>query len=202
MRPLIFTLFTLTLLLFKPAYAAIETYTFDKAHTQIFFSVSHLGFSNSTGKFLDFDGNFVFNREKPEDSSVNVIIKTGSIDMGDEKWDEHLKNKDFFNVEEYPDMTFKSTNIVVQNEKTAMMSGDLTMLGQTHPVTLNVTFNKADIFPMSGKYKAGFSVTGTLKRSEWGMDYGIPGIGDNVQLHIEVEGERQDADDSTLKEKE
>ena len=76
---------------------AAEKYTFDKTHTQIIFFVNHLGFSFSEGEFLDFDGYFTFDRENPENSLIDVRIDTASIDMDDEKWDDHMKNADFFN---------------------------------------------------------------------------------------------------------
>ena len=129
------------------AHAAPEKYEFDKAHTQILFFVNHLGFSNSQGEFHDYDGGFTFDAENPENSSIDVTIMTESVDMDDEKWDDHLKNADFFNVEKYPSMTFKSTNIEVTGEKTAKITGDLTILETTKPVTLDVTFNNAGQHP-------------------------------------------------------
>lgn len=174
-----------------PAHADIEKYTFDKAHTQILFFVNHLGFSNSQGEFLEYDGNFMFNRAEPEKSSIDVTIQTASIDMDDEKWDDHMKNEDFFNVEEFPTMTFKSTGIEVTGENTADITGDLTLLGVTKPVTLSVTHNKSGKHPFGEKYVAGFSAHATLKRSEFGMDYGLPMVGDDVEIRIEVEGIRE-----------
>lgn len=101
------------MVLFSPvsAQAAAEPYNFDKAHTQILFFVNHLGFSMSQGEFHDYDGHIIFDRENPENSSVEVEIRAESIDMDDEKWDAHMKNEDFFHVEEYPVITFKSTKI-------------------------------------------------------------------------------------------
>ena len=174
-----------------PARAEVERYEFDKAHTQIIFAVNHLGFSNSHGKFLDFDGFFEFNRAEPERSKVEVTIKTDSIDMDHEKWDAHMKNEDFFNVEKYPTMTFKSTNIELTGNKTAKITGDLTILETTKPVTLDVVFNKAAVHTFNQKYVAGFSSTAKLKRSDFGMKYGLPLIGDEVSIIIEVEGIRQ-----------
>lgn len=180
--------------LFLPsqAYAQIENYSFDKAHTQIIFSVSHLGFSHSHGKFLNYDGGFVFDRGEPTKSSVNVTIQTAGIDMDDEKWDEHLKSADFFDVEKFPTMTFKSTGFEVTGEKTGKMTGDLTLLGITKPVTLDVVHNKSDVHAFSGKYVSGFTATGSLKRSDFGMNYGLPMVGDEVSLQIEVEGLRDE----------
>ncbi len=176
------------------AHAAPEKYEFDKDHTQILFFVNHLGFSNSQGEFHDYDGGFTFDAENPENSSIDVTIMTDSVDMDDEKWDDHLKNADFFHVEKYPEMTFKSTAIEVTGENTGKVTGDLTLLGVTQPVVLDVTFNKADTHPYSGKFVAGFSGSTTIKRSEFGMEYGLPAVGDEVTVRLEVEGVRVDAD--------
>ncbi len=187
--------FGFILLTAQPGFAQEpERYSFDKAHTQILFFVNHLGFSNSQGEFHDYDGYFTFDMVSPEKSYVEVAIKTASIDMDDEKWDAHMKNADFFNVEAFPEMTFKSTNIEVTGEKTADITGDLTLLGVTKPVVLKTTYNKSGAHPYSGKFVSGFSATATIKRSEFGMVYGIPGVGDDVEIRIEVEGERQDAE--------
>lgn len=175
-----------------PAYAAPENYSFDKAHTQILFNVSHLGFSHSWGEFLEYDGAIVFDEENPENSSVEVTIYTAGIDMDDKKWDEHLTGADFFHVEKYPEMTFKSTAIEITGDKTADITGDLTLLGVTKPVTLETTFNKAGEFPMGDLYKAGFSATAKIKRSDFGMDYGLPAVGDEVNIVLEVEANRDE----------
>lgn len=172
----------------SPANAAAERYAFDKDHTQIFFSVNHLGFSNSTGKFEEFDGHFTFDPEKPENSSVYVTIKTDEIEIGSDEWEDHLENADFFNAEKFPVMTFTSTKVEKTGEKTGKLTGDLTLLGVTKPVTLDVTFNKVGVHPYSGKQVAGFSATGTLLRSDFGMNYGLPAVGDEVSIRIEVEG--------------
>ncbi len=174
------------------AQAEIEQYKFDTVHTQIIFFVDHLGFSKSEGEFIDFDGGFTFDRGQPENSSVEVTIQTVSIDMDDEKWDEHMKNEDFFNVEKFPTMTFKSTGIEVTGENTANITGDLTLLGVTKPVVLNVTHNKSGKHPFGEKYAAGFSATASLKRSDFGMTYGLPMVGDDVEIRIEVEAEREE----------
>lgn len=170
-----------------PALAAPKTYEIESPHTQIIFSVNHLGFSNSYGKFLDHDGTIVFDQENPAASSVEIAIKADSIEMNDGKWNDHMKNEDFFHVEKFPELTFKSTNIEVTGEDTAKITGDLTMVGVTKPVTLDAKLNKAGKHPMSGKDHAGFSATGTIKRSDFGMKYGLPAVSDEVKLVFEVE---------------
>ena len=174
------------------ARAQIETYTFDKAHTQILFFVNHLGFSMSQGEFHEYDGAFTFNRGEPEKSKVDVTIQTASIDMDDEKWDAHMKNADFFDVENFPTMSFKSTGIEVTGENSANITGDLTILETTKPVTLAVVHNKSGVHPFNGKFVAGLSGTTTIKRSDFGMNFGIPGVADEVQIRLEVEGFREE----------
>ncbi len=169
-----------------------EYYSFDKAHTQILFFVDHLGFSKSQGEFHDYDGYFEFDRENPKNSKVEVTIQTASIDMDDKAWDDHLKNQDFFNVDKFPTMTFKSTDIKVTGDDTADIIGDLTLLGVTKPVTMKVKHNKSDKHAFSGKYVAGLSATATVKRSDFGMNYGLPAVGDDVNIMIEVEGIRKE----------
>ncbi len=186
MRLLLSALLTTTLFA-GSAHAEAQKYTFDKLHTQIFFSVNHLGFSNSTGRFLGFDGGFTFDEAAPANGAVEVTIDTNSLNMDDATWDEHLKAKDMFNTDEFKTMTFKSTKVELTGEKTAKLTGDLTLIGQTKPVTLDVTFNKCGVHPMSSAPTCGFSALGTLKRSDWGMTKGIPMVGDDVTLRIEVE---------------
>lgn len=171
--------------------ADMGKYRFDTAHTQIIFFVSHLGFSTSEGEFLEFDGGFQFDSDNWAESSVNLTIDTNSIDMDHEGWDKHMKNEDFFDVEKYPTMTFNSTKVESADGKTGTITGDLTILGVTNPVTLDVTFNREGLHPYSKATVAGFSATAELKRSDWGMKYGIPAVGNKVELRIEVEGVKQ-----------
>lgn len=189
-----FLLFLTTIMFLSVGSAKAESKIFelDKAHTQILFFVDHLGFSTSQGEFHDYDATFEFNQTEPEKSKIDVVIQTSSIDMDDEKWNDHLKNPDFFDVEKFPTMTFKSTKIEKTGENTGLLHGDLTILETTKPVTLDVVFNKADIHPFSKKFTAGFSATTKIKRSDYNMNYGLPMIGDEVDIMIELEANRKD----------
>ena len=171
--------------------AHADQYVLEKPHTQILFFCDHLGFSKSQGEFLDFSGHFKYDPEKIEDASVKVTIKTASISMDDGPWDDHVKNEDFFHVEEYPTMTFVSTSIEPLEGKKFNIHGNLTLLGQTKPVVLNAKHNKSGVHPFSKDFIAGFSATTTVKRSEFGMEYGLPMIGDDIEVRLEVEGIRQ-----------
>ena len=176
-----------------PAFAAPKTYDIETPHTQIIFSVNHLGFSHSYGKFLEHDGTIVFDADNPAASSVDITIKTASIEMNDQKWNDHMKNADFFDVEKFPEMTFKSTKIDVTGADTANITGDLTIKGVTKPVVLATKLNKAGKHPMSGKEGAGFSATTTIKRSDFGISYGLPAVGDAVTIALEVESYATDS---------
>lgn len=181
------------LLLATPSQAAEPPkYNFDAAHTQVIFSANHLGFSHSHGRFMKIDGFFLFDAARVEESRVDVTIHTASIDMGLKAWDDHMKNKDFLNAEKFPTMTFKSTKVEKTGDKTGKLTGDFTLLGVTKPVTLDVTFNGEGKHPMMDSHIAGFSATGTIKRSEFGMTNGIPNVSDDVSVIIQVEGVRQD----------
>lgn len=181
-----------TFVLAMPMAAMAGEYKFDPAHTRIVFGVSHLGFTNQIGEFREFDGGFTFDPENVMDSVVDVTIDTASIDIANhEKWNAHMRNEDFFHVEKFPTMTFKSTAIEVTGEKTGRLTGDLTILAVTKPVTLDVVWNKTGSNPFNKAIVSGFSADGKIKRSDFGMTYGLPGVGDEVSIHIEVEGIKQ-----------
>ncbi|MFW0776719.1 MAG: YceI family protein [Rickettsiales bacterium] len=190
MKKLFATILVSLAMISAPALA--DRFEFDKGHTKILFFIDHMGFSQSVGEFTDYDGHFVFDEKAPEKSSVEVTLKPAGIRTSSVKLDEHLQNADFFNVEKFPDVTFKSTAVKVTGENTGEVTGDATMLGVTKPVTMKVTFNKAGIHPYSKDYVAGFSAEATLKRSDFGMNYGIPNVGDEVRIEIYTEGISKD----------
>mgnify|MGYP003138304087 FL=1 len=178
-------------LLATPALA--DTYQIDTSHPYLGFEISHLGFSTTYGRFTDVSGTIDLDEENPEASSVKVTIVPASIYSGDEKRDEHLRGADFFNVEEFPDMSFKSTSIEQTGEKTGKITGDLTMHGVTKPVTLDTTFTKMGDYPMQEGMKAvGFNATASLKRSDFGIDKFVPMVGDEVTITISLEAQRQE----------
>lgn len=169
------------------AQAAPQKFTLETPHTQIVFSVNHLGFSNSYGKFTGYTGTIVFDPAAPATSSVDVTIDAKSVDLNDAKWNEHVKSADILDTEKFPTITFKSTKIDVTGEKTANITGDLTIHGVTKPVVLATVFNKLDKHPMKGEVVAGFSATTKFKRSDFGVSYGLPNVGDDMSITIEVE---------------
>ncbi len=170
-----------------PAAAAPVDYKVDPAHTSVAFIINHVGFSNLIGRFNTVAGDLTFDKDAVEKSTLAVTIDTASVDTNHAKRDEHLKSPDFFNTKEFPKLTFKSTRIEKTGATTGKLYGDMTLLGVTKPVVLDVTFNKDGVSPASKLETAGFSARGTLKRSDFGMKYGVPAIGDEVTLLIEAE---------------
>ena len=184
MKKIVFLLFVLTLL---PAHAhAAAKYVIDRKHANITWTVNHYGFSNVSGTFTDVSGTLIFDRVVPTTSKVDVIIKTGSIQTAVPKLTRHLKGEDFFFVDAFPEARFVSTNIKVTGKTHGIIEGNLTLHGKTRPVTLKAEFNKEGV-GASGKRTIGFSLTGRIKRSDFEMNYGLPDIGDKVDLRIEVE---------------
>ncbi|MDX2082511.1 MAG: YceI family protein [Rickettsiales bacterium] len=165
-------------------------YQIESNHANIVWFANHFGFSNQSGKFSDITGEIIFDEAKPEKSSVNVVIKIDSLTTGLPKFDAHLKSADFFNVKEFPTANFVSKKIKVTGKNKAKIEGDLTLHGVTKPVILDVKFNKSGVSVVTQKQTVGFSATTTIKRSEFGIQYAIPGVLDKVDLIIEAEANR------------
>ncbi len=179
------------------AAAAPEAYELDPTHTYPHFSVDHLGVSTMWGRFDKSSGRFVIDRAA-KTGSVEIVVETASINTGDyEKGnrprsrDEHLRNADFFNVAEFPRMTFKSTAVKFSGDAPSEIQGELTLLGATKPLTLKVERWVCKDHPFSKKPMCGGNASGAIKRSDFGMKYGIPAVGDELKLYIEFEGYRQ-----------
>lgn len=167
------------------------TYTLDKGHASLTWKVGHLGLSNYTARFTEFDSTIEFNAEDPSKSSVTATVNPGSVETdypGETDFDAKLQGSDWFNVSEYPSITFTSTNVEVTGDNTGVITGNLTFLGVTKPVSLDVTFNGAlNPHPFAQKPAIGFSAKGTIDRSEFGFDTYEPNIGGDVEILIEVE---------------
>ncbi len=166
--------------------AAPQDYEFDMSHSRVFFDVDHLGLSTMLGRFAEFGGTFRFDAENPANSVLDVTIDPASIDMFHDGLNAHLRNPDFFNVEAHPEMRYRSTRVERAGEDRYTVHGELTMIGQTHPVSFDVTVNRTGA-GRDGRPNAGFSAHGTLDRREWGMNFGVPNIGAEVAFRLEVE---------------
>ncbi|MFP6734610.1 MAG: YceI family protein [Rhodospirillales bacterium] len=165
---------------------AAETYTLDKAHTQIRFAITRGGWTEIAGWFKEFDGTISFDEAEVSNSKISVSIRTGSLDTGWDARDKFLRSPAFFNAKELPEMTFTSTKIEKTGPKTGRMTGNLTLLGKTNPVTLDIKFNRKAAHPRIKKTFVGFTAIGILKRSDYGMRFLLPGIGDGVRIRMEA----------------
>ena len=176
---------TLAICFAAPAWAVAESFDLDAAHTYPSFEINHLGFSDMRGSFTSTTGNLSYDLEK-HTGKVSVTIDAASIATGFAKRDEHLRSKDFFNVEKYPTLTYQSDAFLLDADKSMPVTGSLTMLGVIKPVTLEVKPTRC------GKradkdYVCGALVSGLIKRSDWGLNGFVPFVGDDVKLQIEVE---------------
>ena len=175
--------------------AAPENYTIDPYHSYVHFEVDHIGgLSRMRGRFDKTAGKFTLD-QAAKTGSLDVTVQTTSVTTGDNdkgsrprSRDEHLRTPDFFNVAEFPTMTFKSTNVAFKGDNLGSIEGNLTLLGVTKPVTLNVERWKCMPHPQSKKDMCGGNATGIVKRSDFGMKFGIPAVGDELALFVEVEG--------------
>jgi polyisoprenoid-binding protein YceI len=174
------------------AVLAADTYALDPAHTQTIFTISHLGFSTITGSVRDLKGTLVLDTAKPQDSTVNVTMAADSVDTGFAARNTALQGPMFFNVAQFPSMTFTSTHISKTGAKTMDIQGDLTLLGITKRLVLKTTFNRAaQDTTGTNVYKVGFTATTTIKRSDFGMKAYVPYVGDDVHVTINFEGIKQ-----------
>ena len=159
----------------------------DNSHTRVGFSVNHLGFSTTMGHFNDVKGVVNYDVKAPSKTNMSFTIATDSIDTNWDARDEHLKKAEFFNVAKYPTMTFKSTSVKFINPQQAKVTGDFTMLGQTKPLTLDVTLNKIANSPLTKEPVIGFRATGNIDRAAYGMTAFADGITTNVPIQIDGE---------------
>lgn len=168
---------------------AADTYEIDPTHAWVGFKTNHAGWSNAHGTFKAVAGTISFDKDDVTKSTIELTIEANSIDTNFEKRDTHLKSPDFLNAEEFPQITFKSTAIEKTGDKTAKVTGDLTLVGTTKPVTLDVTWNAESALPWDANtIKTGFSATGAFS----GPDFGITkmadfGLGPDFALDIDVE---------------
>jgi len=181
-----------TLALGAPAFA--DTYVVDRGHSEAAFQVRHV-VTKVRGTFRDFTGTINFDKARPENSTVEFSIKATSVDTGVQKRDDHLRSPDFFDVTTYPEIVFKSTNVVARGNNTFDVTGDFTLHGVTKQLTLPVTFLGEQKF-MNGT-KAGFETAVTINRKDYGLvwnkalENGGLLVGEDVEIAINIEANLQ-----------
>ncbi|MCA3244504.1 MAG: YceI family protein [Alphaproteobacteria bacterium] len=180
----------------KPSELPAGAYTLDKTHASLTWKVSHLGLANYTARFTDFDAKLTLDPKNPAAARVEATINPLSVETdypnaAEKDFDKELATgAQWFNATKFPTITFKSTKVELTGANTATITGNLTMLGVTKPVTLAATFNGGYTqkpFAPEGVAGIGFSATGTIKRSDWGLATYVPAVGDSVQIILETE---------------
>lgn len=180
------------------------TWSFDKAHSSVGFSVRHMVISKTIGNFDDFEGVMEFDGENVASGTVELTVQMASIDTDDEKRDGHLKTGDFFDVEKYPTMTFKSTKIVNVKGSSFQMVGILTLKGVSKEVTFDCEFNGTLVDPW-GNTRAGFSAETEINRQDFNvsfskiLDNGGLMVSDMVTINLEMEAIQAVEQNDTLK---
>ena len=173
---------------------AADTYKVDPNHAWVFFSINHAGWSNAMGLFHTVAGSIMFDKDDVSKSTVSIQIDAASIDTNYDQRNKDLNSPDFLNTAEFPAITFDSTSVEKTGDKTGKVTGNMTIIGVTQPVTLDVTWSGVEQpFPWAPDVmRTGFTATGTIKPADFGMakvaEYGL---GPDIQLTVNLEAEKQ-----------
>lgn len=178
-----------------PANAEPARWVIDEDHFNIAFEVMHGGFARQIGLFLDAEGEFVYDEDADELHSGTVTVDSDSVFTDHDERDEHVRSDDFLAVDDHPEMRFEATDY---DAEAGTLTGDLTLLGTTRSVTLDIAVNRIDDYPFEGgvfsdtPYVLGASLRGTIERSDYGMTYALEddAVGDAVDIRIEFEARR------------
>jgi len=186
-RKIVMAIIVLPLLLIfaSPAISGNE-YTVDSVHSSLVFGIKHFGASIFYGRINSPAGKLVFDEENPKNSMVEITVNAGDVDTASEKRDKHIKSAELFNIKKYPLISFKSTNVKKITEKEYQVEGDLTFLGKTRTIEIAAQYIGSGKDPWGG-YRSGFESKFTIKRSDFGMDFMMGPLGDEVQIIISIE---------------
>lgn len=174
-------------------------YELDAAHTTVAFLVEHIGYAKTLGQFLRSSGEYTFDADTGALSSLRIVVDTASVDTHHEARDRHLRSADFLDTAAHPSMTFTAADARRTAEGVFAVTGELALLGTSRPLTLEATLNKSAPYPIGDRAEVmGISARGTLKRSEFGMTYGVADglVGDEVEIVIEIEARRSNENQS------
>lgn len=175
-------------------------FNIDPAHQSVGFFVMHVGYQRQFGIFREVEGHFVFDEATNTLSELEVVVQTESVWTNHDARDKHLRSGDFLDSKAFPEMRFTMTEAKALTDSTGTVTGELTLRGETRPLTLDVTLNKVAEYPFGGgafsakPYVAGISAKGMIRRSDFGMTYALDGdlVGDEVELFAEIEAIRQE----------
>jgi polyisoprenoid-binding protein YceI len=168
------------------AHADPETYTVDPHHTFPVFEVSHYGYSMQRGRFNSVSGSIVLDRQAGR-GSIDIAIDAASLDMGLSDWDEKLRSEDFFDVARYPRILFKAEKLKFDGEQLVSADGTLTMHGVSKPVALTVDHFHCGKSRFTGNTMCGADASAKIRRSDFGMNKLLPGVGDDIRISIAIE---------------
>jgi polyisoprenoid-binding protein YceI len=176
-----------------PTAATVESgnYTLETSHARTMFSVSHMGFSTWYGEFPGAVGTLDLDTTDLRKSRLSVSVETAGINSNNAVLDAMMRGVDWFDSAKFPEITFVSKEVIPTGDTSADVIGELTMHGVTKSVTLHASFNTVGTNPLNQAYTIGFEVTGTIKRSDFGVSAFVPAIGDEVTLIISAPFEKQ-----------
>lgn len=166
------------------------TYKMDMSHTNMGFSISHMGFSNYIGRFNKLEGEFIFDPEKADAPHVNITMDIASIDTNHKKLEADLIGKKWFDAEKYPTASFSGNKLDIIDPANGVLYGELTIKGVTKAVQFNIYFKGGAKHPFNGKFIMGFVATTKIKRSDYGIKALLPMIGDEVTITFNSEFQR------------
>ncbi len=173
----------------SPSPTAVQAGAFklDPAHSKVTWSISHFGFSTYVGQFSAVNGTLKLDPKAVGASAVDVSVDANSLGTLNPALDTHLKSKDFLDVAAFPAVTFHATGVAQTGERTADITGDLTLHGVTKPVAVHATFVQGGANPLDKRYELGFAGSAEINRSDFGIKAYLPALGDKVTLIIEAE---------------
>jgi len=166
---------------------AADSYTIDSRHTFPSFEISHIGFSTQRGRFNQTRGKIALD-SKARTGHIEVSIDANSIDTGLEELETRLRQVDFFNTAQYPNITFKSDQVEFAGDQPVAAAGEITLLGVTRPLRLTLDQFHCGVHPIAQREVCGADASGAIRRSDFGMKAFLPAVGDEVKLRIQVEG--------------
>jgi polyisoprenoid-binding protein YceI len=176
--------------------AGAAEYAIDTSHSSVNFQIKHLAISKVNGSFNDFKGSFTFDPANPGAMRASAVIQAASVDTGNEKRDDHLRNPDFFDVTKFPTLEFETTGVKMSSADEGQVTGNLTIMGQARPVTLDLEIHGIAQDPW-GNERAAATLSGKINRKDWGLTYnsaletGGLLIGEEVKITLEIQGIRQ-----------
>ena len=178
------------------AFAAPVTYTMDPDHTTVAAKWNHFGFSNPVILFGDIDGSIVYDADNVSASSVQVTLPLSGLESNVQAFNDHLLSDDFFDAEQFPEATFRSTSVEADGDDELKITGDLTIKGITREVVLEADINLIGEHPATGQQTAGFDAEVTIKRSDFDLGMYVPNVADEIELHITTEAPIASGDDA------